>query len=563
MTNIFQKSIIRLSNYKLVSDAKKARKRLDRITFTPMETQEQFLLQILRDNKDTEYGRKYGFADITSIEEFRQRVPLTTYDDYAEAIERMSIKGEKNVLTVYDIKHYSKSSGTMGNPKHIPFSEKAARISDDYMRGGFIYAASKHGLLGNTPAINLIESHLEILPSGATYGAYTARVIKDNKTVIELIQRPPIEVMMPQQTMNTRYLLALYALRQPDLSYCLCAFYSYFLEILRFIEKNWEMLADDIEQGTINKSVDMPDDVRQKLTAKMTKEPQRAEEIRRIMQNHQNETVLVPLLWPLFRFVEGIGTAGFSTYTEKLRLYFGPDIHFLFAGVIASEGVFSTMIDADTTQSVLLPDSVFYEFKPEEQEGYDHLLTMDQLEEGKNYELIVTNLSGFYRYRLHDVVRITSYYNETPMIRFVYRENQLISIAGEKTNEEDVRWAVEQFYLETKIHVSDYSIYADTNTSPGHYILLVEPDHIVGKERIGYCRDVLEEKLMQANPAYGEMVRTSVLGKMELIFLQQQTYQLYRDMQIMKGASPNQLKPVRVIDTPQKEKFFFNLKEKY
>ena len=71
MTNIFQKSIIKLSNYKLVSDAKKARKRLDRITYTPMQTQEQFLLQILRDNKDTEYGRKYGFADIHSIEEYR------------------------------------------------------------------------------------------------------------------------------------------------------------------------------------------------------------------------------------------------------------------------------------------------------------------------------------------------------------------------------------------------------------------------------------------------------------------------------------------------------------
>ena len=53
MTNIFQKSIIKLSNYKLVSDAKKAHKRLDRITFTPMETQEQFLLQILRDNIPT------------------------------------------------------------------------------------------------------------------------------------------------------------------------------------------------------------------------------------------------------------------------------------------------------------------------------------------------------------------------------------------------------------------------------------------------------------------------------------------------------------------------------
>ena len=66
---------------------------------------------------------------------------------------------------------------------------------------------------------------------------------------------------------------------------------------------------------------------------------------------------------------------------------------------------------------------------------------------------------------------------------------------------------------------------------------------------------------MQSNPAYGEMVRTGVLGKLELVFLQPQTYQLYRDLQVMKGASPNQLKPIRVIDTPQKEQFFFSLRE--
>ena len=149
------------------------------------------------------------------------------------------------------------------------------------------------------------------------------------------------------------------------------------------------------------------------------------------------------------------------------------------------------------------------------------------------------------------------------MIQFVYRENQLISIAGEKTNEEHMRWAIEQFYLATRIHVSDYSIYADRESSPGHYVLLLEPSAIIPKERIAYCRDVLDEKLMQANPSYGEKVRSGVLGKMELVLLQQQTYQLYRDVQIMKGASSNQLKPVRVIDTPQKEKFFFRLQETY
>ncbi|MBP3873294.1 MAG: hypothetical protein J6E32_06200 [Lachnospiraceae bacterium] len=38
----------------------------------------------------------------------------------------------------------------------------------------------------------------------------------------------------------------------------------------------------------------------------------------------------------------------------------------------------------------------------------------------------------------------------------------------------------------------------------------------------------MEEKLMQANPAYGEMIRSGALGRLELVFLQQQTYQLYR-----------------------------------
>ena len=219
---------------------------------------------------------------------------------------------------------------------------------------------------------------------------------------------------------------------------------------------------------------------------------------------------------------------------------------------------------------VLIPDGGFYEFLPVSGKDKNisdadktRTLNIDELEVGEDYRIIVTNLSGFYRYQLHDVVRVTGYYNEAPMLRFVYRENQLISIEGEKTNEEELRWAMEKFYLETRIQVIDYSIYADTGTSPGHYVLLVEPGEIVPKEQLAYCRDVMEEKLMQSNPSYGDKIRNGVLGKMELVFLQQQTYQLYRDVEIMRGASPNQLKPARVIDTPQKHKFFFGLREDY
>ena len=48
------------------------------------KTSEKILQKIIRKNKDTEYGRKYGFSKIKTIDDFRNSVPLSTYDDYKE-----------------------------------------------------------------------------------------------------------------------------------------------------------------------------------------------------------------------------------------------------------------------------------------------------------------------------------------------------------------------------------------------------------------------------------------------------------------------------------------------
>jgi len=164
---------------------------------------------------------------------------------------------------------------------------------------------------------------------------------------------------------------------------------------------------------------------------------------------------------------------------------------------------------------------------------------------------------------MKDVVRVTGFYNQCPMIRFAYRKNQMLSIAGEKTNDEAVRWSIEQFVKEANCQVVDYSVYPDTKTEPGHYTVLMEADHVVPSAKIPKYRDIIEAKLSQANPSFGTKVRTGVLAPTELLFVQQQTYQLWRDLQISRGTSANQIKPVRVIDTPMKEKFFFGLVEDY
>jgi hypothetical protein len=241
--------------------------------------------------------------------------------------------------------------------------------------------------------------------------------------------------------------------------------------------------------------------------------------------------------------------------------YSGKSIPFNNLCYAASESFMAVARHMGDESYVLIPDGGFYEFIPARAEDDSKTLNIDELEVGEDYEIIITNLSGFYRYRIQDIVRVTGYYNETPMLRFVYRKNQLVSIAGEKTNEEALRWAVNEFSIHSGLSVSDYSVFADLSTSPGHYVILMEPGRIVPEDEVPHYRNIIESTLMHANPSYGEKVRSGVLNPLELVFVQQQTYLLYRDMMVMRGASPNQLKPVRVIDSPAKEKFFFGLRE--
>ena len=69
----------------------------------------------------------------------------------------------------------------------------------------------------------------------------------------------------------------------------------------------------------------------------------------------------------------------------------------------------------------------------------------------------------------------------------------------------------------------------------------------------------MHQKLCEANPDLLFAQDEGLLGMTEVTFVQPQTFALYKDLMIMRGASRNQTKPVRLIDTPEKENFFFTL----
>ena len=101
----------------------------------PHDVQNELLFQLIAMAKDTEIGKQYDFASIKDYKTFAERLPILTYEDNQERIER-SRKGENNIFWPTPIKWFAKSSGTTSaKSKFIPVSYES--LEDCH------YAASK------------------------------------------------------------------------------------------------------------------------------------------------------------------------------------------------------------------------------------------------------------------------------------------------------------------------------------------------------------------------------------------------------------------------------------
>jgi hypothetical protein len=90
----------------------------------PIDVQQEWLLSLLNDAKNTEYGKKYSFKTISSYERYKNKIPLTDYESLKPLIERTR-KGEQNILWQSDIKWFAKSSGSTDASKFIPITDES------------------------------------------------------------------------------------------------------------------------------------------------------------------------------------------------------------------------------------------------------------------------------------------------------------------------------------------------------------------------------------------------------------------------------------------------------
>ena len=290
--------------------------------------------------------------------------------------------------------------------------------------------------------------------------------------------------------------------------------------------------------------------------------PERAQELREIFRQGFEEPI-VPRLWPKLQFLTGVGSGGFKVYADKIKeKYMGEKIARYFTGINASEGIISVPYELNDEKSVPIPDSLFYEFLPTDAEDdFSKIVTVDKLEVGREYEILITNLSGFYRYRMRDAVRITGKFKNLPIMEFIGRIDQTVSVMGEKTTEVALRTAAEDTAKQLGFEMTDFTVYADVNNVPPRYIYFMEIEKMPEGMKAKEIRFALEKNLAKANPSMGDKVSKGICAPTKLNILEPETYSLYRDLMVMKGTASAQLKPVRVIRNELQRKFFFSQTE--
>lgn len=520
------------------------------------------LTKILQSNAEVEFGRTHDFdrlATDATGERYRRAVPLSTYPDYLEAVGRME-RGEKNILTADDLLFFAVSSGTTGTTKLVPVTKRHHGFTFKYM-GTVVQGVISKNLHGSGPTERGVDlmtfSGGQTLSSGGVpIGSATAEAVRRMARIVPHLWNSPIEVYTADDLPSARYLHALYGLRNRDNQFVEAVFAPRLLEWLRDMEHRWDELVADIGNGTLTDALEIDAALRRQVLADNPPDPDRAAELAAAAA--QGFDGILRRVWPSMSHLMTITSGSFDVYVPALRRY-GGDLPIYSPSYGATESFIGVGLWPDRPgHYVMATDPAYFEFLPlaASDEDQPETVDMEGVVIGEDYELVITNHAGLYRYRLGDVVRVVDTFGQAPVIQFLYRRGTQFDVTGEKTNEEHVASAVAELgRRHPQLAVDDYTSTADTDSSPPRYVLYVEREPHRSDDRIDdadveqWAAD-LDRLLAKANPALVEYRDGGFLGRPRLAVVERGTFARMADLAVDVDRAPSrsQLKTPRRVD---------------
>lgn len=518
------------------------------------------LAGIMEHNRDTEYGQRYNFGEIRTAGEFQKNVPLSVYADYEDYILRM-IAGEEKLLTSEPAVYYCISSGTTGEAKYLPLTETDLKLQYMYAYGIPFGMVREH--YGSLPEHEIFGKIFQIGEFAKTYmDDGTMNGIRSG-CVFQWMDREgqfdagnycvPKEVLFPDTLEDLIYVKVRFALAEREIRAIHGVFVNRVTGVLDYIWRNWDMLLTDIAQGSVDKRVRLSLRWREYIRKKLPPDPLRAKELCRLSHKTLCED-MVKKLWPKVRYVLAIGGKSFSYYTGKMKEYAGdiPIYHYAYA---ASEGIFGVAEKVDCPDRyILFPEAGFFEFFPLEggQRENECPLFLWEISEGKRYELVFTNHSGLYRYCMGDVIEVVGWYGRAPVVQFCYRKNQVLNLAGEKSNQEQIAEAVHKFAFRMCCEVIGYCVQEDMSDMLPRYLFYIE----CTDTDFSGAEDILDDCLCRVNYGYQGCRKMNEIGRVRISYLREGGFGRYEEQLAKSGKMMGQNKQVCILDTEEKKQFF-------
>lgn len=490
----------------------------------PRAAQTARLLDIVGRNAATEQGKALGFAKITSLDDWRARVPLTTWDDTAPFVERM-INGEAGVLVDEDPIFYATTSGTTGRRKLIPVT--SAFVAECRTANKVLYRTMLLAMPGlvrgqrlnmRSPGTEKLSAHAE---AGSITVALAGGVDDDN-----LLDAVPTAVFSVAD-FSTRYRLALRFALQARLTVCSSINPSTLQLFATTLADNAGALADGLDRGDFGVDVaSVPADVVTGLRARLKKVPDVAARVRASAAEH-GQARMRDALPELCGLVTWKGGAS-SWWLERLQHSYG-DVPVLDFGYAASEGVFGAPISVDGAASVLLPHGHVIELLPEGETDGTKTIFLDEARVGTRYEVIATTSAGLYRYRMFDVVEIVGHHDKAPLAVFKHKAGTMTSITGEKLGEGHVAAALSSAgFIGTGIVLTPR--WPSDGGTPGYVAVVEEHAFTVG------LGERLDRALCAANEEYDAKRRSLRLAAVDVVAVADGAFAGLRAKRVANGA---------------------------
>ncbi|WGV25811.1 GH3 auxin-responsive promoter family protein [Halotia branconii] len=540
--------------------AKMSLKSLQKDTINAEKVQTKLLKDILQLQKDTEYGNKYNFVKINSVEKFQELHPLTSYEDYYNLIEDIANTGNYSRLLAEPILFFQETSGTTGKAKLIPRTQRLSlTFQKSFQSVNAIitnyYCQTKSISIENNRGLALASTQpLKTTPSGIPRGTGTSGGIRQSKLfqkVVDLNFSSPATVFFIPNYKTAYYCHLLFALLEPNLTYITANFASNVLESLQILEREWTQIVDDISAGKINSELEIDSVIREELESGLKPSPEKSQKLK--AEFEKGFEGIINRIWTHLSYIQCVTTGSMELYKEKLKFYAG-SIPIYSGGYGASEAWIGCNLEPhrDATAYVVNPNSAFFEFIPsaEIELAQPQTIRLTSLEINESYEVVVTTVAGLYRYRMGDIVKCVGYYNRSPILEFSHRQGSLLNISGEKVSETEILEAITQ---SIKIwggdrKLVDYTTNINLSFYPLRYSIYLEvsPTFETLPDLIGF-QNKFEEVLYDLNVLYLNSRQADSIAIPEIKLVKTDTFIKLKSKIISQGGSETQFKMPRLL----------------